>query len=108
MNITVKPAQAVQAETHTKSRKRSQFSEQVTAYLFLLPALFVFGLFAWYPIIKTIIFSFQKVSLAGESTWIGLSNFQRMLADPSFKIAWTNSITFALLSVGMGFLIPVF
>jgi multiple sugar transport system permease protein len=31
-----------------------------------------------------------------------------MLADPSFKIAWTNSITFALLSVGMGFLIPVF
>jgi len=108
MNISVKPAEATSTQTQHTNRKRINISNQVTAYLFLLPALFVFGLFAWFPIIKTIIFSFQKVSLVGESTWIGLSNFQRMLADPLFKVAWTNSITFALLSVGMGFLIPVF
>ncbi len=108
MNISVKPAASTSTQTQRATRKRFNVGNQVTAYLFLLPALLVFGLFAWYPIIKTIIFSFQKVSLVGESTWVGLSNFQRMLADPLFKVAWTNSITFALLSVGMGFLIPIF
>lgn len=108
MNISVKPAESTSPQTRRTSRKSFRIGDQITAYLFLLPALLVFGLFAWYPIIKTIIFSFQKVSLVGESTWIGLSNFQRMLADPLFKVAWTNSITFALLSVGMGFLIPIF
>ncbi len=108
MNISVKPVESTPVQAQRATRKRINLSSQITAYLFLLPALFVFGLFAWFPIVKTVIFSFQKVSLVGDSTWIGLSNFQRMLADPSFKIAWSNSISFALLSVGMGFLIPVF
>lgn len=107
MEITAKPSRSAAAPARRTLRQKLHLSDQISAYLFLLPALFVFGLFAWFPIVKTIVFSFQKVNLMGESTWVGFSNFQRMLADPSFKIAWGNSITFALLSVGMGFVIPV-
>ena len=92
----------------TQTTRRIRWREQITAYGFLLPALIVYGLFAWFPIIKTVIFSFQKVSLNGPSTWVGLNNFNRMLIDPTFGIAWTNSIVFASLSVLMGFLLPVF
>lgn len=88
-------------------RRSFRWRDQLSAYLFLLPALLIYLLFAWYPIVKTAIFSFQRVSLNSESTWVGFNNFQRMLIDPTFTLAWSNSISFAFLSIMMGFLIPV-
>ena len=84
-NASATPLQA----TQTRTARRIRWREQIPAYLFLLPALIIYGLFAWFPIIKTVIFSFQKVSLNGPSTWVGLNNFNRMLIDPTFGIAWT-------------------
>ena len=57
------------------ARLRAQLPRQITAYLFLLPALITFALFAWYPMIRSIQMSFQNVNLAGQSTWAGLDNF---------------------------------
>ena len=88
--------------------QRLDWRSQSSAYLFLLPALLIFAIFSWYPIIRTFIFSFQSVSLNGESTWIGFDNFHRMLIDPAFGLAWGNSFVYASLSISMGFFIPVF
>jgi multiple sugar transport system permease protein len=85
-----------------------RWGNQLTAYLFLAPALFVFAIFAWLPILKTVIFSFQNVNINGDSTWVGLDNIQLMLSDPAFGIAWGNALQFALLSISMGFFIPIF
>lgn len=109
MEVSIKPTAAADAQTVSARRsRRINWSEQLTAYLFLLPAIIVFFLFAWLPIARTVIFSFQKVSLVGESTWVGLDNFRRMLIDPTFSLAWANSFVFASLSILMGFLVPVF
>src|SRR5262245_22395432 len=96
----------------TQNRRRAWFrgvrrTNQLPAFLFLLPALVVFGVFAWYPILTTVIFSFQNVDLHAESTWIGLENFQRMITDPNFVISWRNSLLFAVLSIGIGFWVPI-
>jgi multiple sugar transport system permease protein len=88
--------------------KRIRWIDQLAAYSFLAPALLIFGVFAWLPILKTIVFSFQNVNINGESTWIGLDNIQRMLSDPSFGIAWKNALQFASLSIMMGYFIPIF
>jgi multiple sugar transport system permease protein len=88
-------------------RRRIRWSEQIPALLFLLPALIVFGVFAWYPIARTFLFSFQNVNLHADSTWIGLDNFSRMLVDPNFAISWRNSLIFASLSIGIGFWVPI-
>jgi multiple sugar transport system permease protein len=101
------PTTAAQTTTARRAN-RINWSAQLTAYLFLLPAILIFFLFAWLPIARTVIFSFQKVNLVGESTWVGLDNFRRMLIDPTFGLAWANSFVFASLSILMGFLIPVF
>lgn len=99
---------ALTNQTHTvKPRWNINWTRQITAYLFLLPALIVFGLFAWYPILKAVEMSFQDVSLMGESTWVGLQNYELMLKDPAFSIAWGNSLQFASLSLLMGFFLPV-
>lgn len=88
-------------------RFRAALPGQITAYLFLLPALIVFGVFAWYPMLRSIQMSFFDVSLTSESTWVGLKNFELMTRDPVFDIAWRNSLEFASWSLLLGFLLPV-
>ncbi len=88
-------------------RKRIKWAEQIQAYLFLLPAIMVFGLFAWYPMLSAVIMSFQYIRLGGESTWVGLDNYARMLKDPTFSQSWLNSLQFALLSIIIGFALPI-
>jgi multiple sugar transport system permease protein len=89
------------------ARLRYQLPRQITAYLFLLPALVAYAVFAWHPIINSIEMSFQDVSLTGESTWVGLKNFELMFKDPASGIIWKNSLEFTLWSLLLGFLVPV-
>lgn len=95
------------ARRSAQPRRRIRMREQVPAWLFLLPAIVIFGYFTWYPMLVTVGFSFQRVSLTGETSWIGLDNYRRMFADPLFYISWRNIGQFAMLSVGLGFLFPV-
>ncbi len=93
--------------------KRTNWREQISAYMFLAPALVVFAVFAWWPMINSLLLSFQRVCLTercpqGDTAWVALDNFQRMLADRRlFEAAWRNSFEFAILSVIMGFFVPV-
>ena len=91
----------------TWARLRYQLPRQITAYLFLLPAIIVFALFAWFPILNSIQMSFQDVSLTGDSTWVGLKNFELMFKDPATSIIWKNALEFTLWSLVLGFLVPV-
>lgn len=92
---------------HVKKSWRVIWNEQRNAYLFLLPAIILFTIFAWFPIVRSVILSFQDVKLVGGSEWIGLDNYDRMIKDPVFESAWRNSFEFAGLSVVMGFFVPV-
>lgn len=109
MQVTAPPGTAENAPAlrRVPRWRRIRWVDQVAAYLFLAPALIIFALFAWYPIVRTIIFSFQNVSLTGESTWVGFDNFERMLIDPAFGIAWRNSVLFAFFSLAMGYFVPI-
>ncbi|MCC6616162.1 MAG: sugar ABC transporter permease [Anaerolineae bacterium] len=89
------------------ARFRAQLPRQITAYLFLLPALIAFGLFAWYPIVNSVVMSFQDVSLTGASTWVGLHNFELMLKDPATGVIWKNVAEFLFWSLALGFFVPV-
>lgn len=96
------PAKAIEAP-----RISYRFRSQVVAYLFLAPALLIFALTAWYPLVLTVINSFQFVKLTGGSTWVGTHNYVRMFGDPLFLKAWENIGIFILLSIVMGFMVPV-
>lgn len=89
------------------TRRRFKWREQGMAYLFLLPALLIFALVTWYPILNTILYSFQKVNLAGSQGWVGFSNYVRMFGNPIFYIAWKNTLIYILLSLVMGAMVPI-
>ncbi len=99
----------IAATTNIKAilRPRINWRKQGVAYLFLLPALIVFTLVTWYPIINTILYSFQKVNVGGFQGWVGFSNYVRMFGNPVFYKAWQNTTDYVLLSLVMGAMVPI-
>jgi multiple sugar transport system permease protein len=91
----------------TSRRRRINWRKQGVAYLFLLPALIIFTLVTWYPIVNTILYSFQRVNLGGFQGWVGFSNYTRMFGNPIFYKAWENTIAYVLLSLVMGAMVPI-
>ena len=79
----------------------------LAAFLFLLPLLFVFGAFSWYPIVRTAIMSFQHTNLVQAPTWVGFQNFSAVWHDPQFPVAVKNTAYFALLALIFGYPIPL-
>jgi multiple sugar transport system permease protein len=79
----------------------------LSTLLFLLPMLFVFGAFSWYPIVRTVIMSLQHTNLVSPATWVGLDNFRAVLNDPLLPIAVKNTALFALLALIFGYPIPL-
>ncbi len=79
----------------------------LASLLFLLPMLFVFGAFSWYPIVRTAIMSLQHTNLVQPATWVGLDNFRAVLHDPLLPIAVKNTAEFAGLALIFGYPIPL-
>jgi multiple sugar transport system permease protein len=79
----------------------------LTTFLFLLPMLLVFGAFSWYPIVRTVVMSFQHTNLVQAPTWVGLDNFSGVIHDPQTPIAVKNTAYFALLALIFGYPIPL-
>ena len=66
------------------------YSQKVAPYLCVFPFLISFTLFFLYPIISTIMMSFQKV-LPGEVTFIGLKNYERLLNSHFYAALWNSA-----------------
>jgi multiple sugar transport system permease protein len=79
----------------------------LSSLLFALPLLIVFGVFSWWPIVRSIVMSFQKTNLVGTPTWVGWKNFDFVLTDPDLPTAILNTLYFALLALVFGYPIPL-
>src|SRR5689334_16612229 len=79
----------------------------LSAFLFMLPLLLVFGAFSWYPIVRTVVMSLQHTNLVAAPTWVGLDNFRAVIHDPLLPTAVKNTAYFALLALIFGYPIPL-
>jgi sn-glycerol 3-phosphate transport system permease protein len=81
-------------------------------WLLLLPAMACLALFTHWPAVASIIESFYSTPRARRpSRFVGLDNYEAMLADPIFWRALVNNLWFALgtipLSIGLAILMAV-
>ncbi|NLC75790.1 MAG: sugar ABC transporter permease [Clostridiales bacterium] len=69
--------------------------------LLLSPGLLVFGIFTVYPIIRLFWMSFYKWDFGSflEQHFIGIENYRTVIADENFRIAFTNTIVYTLITV---------
>jgi multiple sugar transport system permease protein len=79
----------------------------ITNLVFLLPMLIVFGIFAWYPIGRAFVMSFEKTNLVTAPVFVGLDNFVKVVNDPLFWTATGNTAWFALLALLFGYPVPL-
>ncbi|MBR1640851.1 MAG: sugar ABC transporter permease [Butyrivibrio sp.] len=69
--------------------------------LLLLPGLLVFGIFTVYPIIRLFWMSFFKWDFGSflDQDFIGFDNYKTVIEDENFRISFTNTIVYTLITV---------
>ncbi|HXI80829.1 MAG TPA: sugar ABC transporter permease, partial [Verrucomicrobiae bacterium] len=76
--------------------------------IFLSPWLFGFVAFTFLPIIASLIFSLTNINLAQDQPlrFVGLENFQRMLADPQTWESLAVTFRFAAFNLPIAIVVP--
>jgi multiple sugar transport system permease protein len=98
---------AVRGERKRRRRRIRVSRDGLSTLAFLLPLLLVFGVFSWYPILRSLVMSVQETNLVSAPSFVGLDNFARVLADPLFGKAVSNTAFFAFLALIVGYPIPL-
>lgn len=83
--------------TAGKRNKRNRQREGITAYLFLLPAIIIIGVFVIIPMIELFYTSMRSTDLmGGNDIFIGLNNYKELFRDPEFIRSFKASMSFML------------
>ncbi len=88
-----------QSEVERKKRKRKDYA---WAYAMIGPTILGLIILNIYPLLKSFYLSFTKSNGFGISTWTGLANYERLLADPAVYHATVNTLVYTLVSVVAG------
>lgn len=98
------------AEARGRHRLLFPGEANAAAYLFLAPALLLIGIFFFLPVAAALVLSFSDFDIyavadLGNTRWVGLENYLRLLHTPEFWSALRNTFYFALvggpLSIGV-------
>ncbi|MBW7474808.1 sugar ABC transporter permease [Paenibacillus oenotherae] len=82
-----------------KGKRKTKFvTAKTMPYLLLAPTLILFSIFYVYPIIYSVLLSFQT-RVRGEYVFAGLKNYSRMIQDPIFYKALGNSMIILVIQV---------
>lgn len=76
-------------------------------YAFVLPAIIIFLLFLWTPIVKGIVYSFYHIDFVKGNTYVGLDNYRTVIQDPVIGIAVRNTLYYMGLCIVIGFWVPI-
>ncbi len=77
------------------------------AWVFILPALFIIGVFSLLPTVGSFAISFTSWDLLGTPQWVGLHNYRALLEDPLFYKVVSNTLWFVVLYVVLDMVIAL-
>jgi len=83
-------------------------SNKTAAWLFTMPGLLFQFFFGWFPILFAFVVAFQEYYFVKEPEFVGLANFQAVLGDSLTFESFRNTFYFAILTIGLTFIIPIF
>ncbi|ACV58245.1 carbohydrate ABC transporter permease [Alicyclobacillus acidocaldarius] len=67
-------------------------------YVFITPFFIIFAVFMLYPIVDTLVLSFENWSTV-QSTWVGIQNYRLVITDPAFWTSLLNDAFILLIQV---------
>ncbi|MFL6145363.1 MAG: carbohydrate ABC transporter permease [Labedaea sp.] len=90
------PAPAATRHPASRWQPRSRPRSWLVAWLFLAPALIIFVLFKFVPMVRAVNMSFLEVRPYLGDRWVGWANYRQVLTDPAFTNAIRNTVVLAL------------
>lgn len=92
-----------------KQIKNWHFPQQLTPYLFLLPAMAILSLTVFWPALQAFYLSFTRFEydLTQAPEWVGLANFQRLWSDPVFWQTLGNTMLYLVGVVPILVILPL-
>lgn len=83
----------------TKTRRK----EVILAYVLLAPSLLLFGIFLFYPLLKSVYLSLFLTDPQGRvAEFVGMANFKEIVTSEKFYTSFTNTLIFIALTVPAG------
>lgn len=83
--------------------------QSVIGWLFVLPALLMYAAFVLQPVVLTVQYSLYRWDGVGPATFVGLSNYQAVLSDPSLLGTVVNAfrliVFFSFIPVTLGLVV---
>ena len=90
-----------------KEVRGAKFIQRI-GWLFASPGLFFLTIFGWIPIFTAFFISWQRYSIIHPGKFIGWANFNSIFSSPLTSIIFKNTFYYAVLSIGLTFIIPIF
>ncbi len=88
--------------------KRYSRAESYTAALFVAPSLILFGLFIFYPLLRSVSLSFYGNDIIGRpGLFVGLGQYRTLFASPALRETLVNTLLFTLYTVLPGLVVGV-
>jgi len=82
------------------SLRKQKWREIASAYIFLFPSLLLFGIFLFFPLLRTVYFSLHLTDPRGRvALFVGLDNFKDLFANPAFYVSLLVTFKFMLYTV---------
>jgi arabinosaccharide transport system permease protein len=106
MTATTAEARATEGARARAGRRRwSLLDARLAPFVFLLPFMTVFLVFRIWPLVQAVEMSFQDVQGLQGNDWVGLENYQSILANPQFMTAMSNTFVYTIMTLII--LIPI-
>lgn len=88
-------------------RTKAATRQILAAWVIMLPALAAVTLFQYVPLARGSVIAFQDYQILLGGKFVGLSNFGEALFSEAFWSSLKNTLTFAAIALGFGFIAPV-
>lgn len=93
---------ALYQQAATKQRWRQALRTHLVALGFLIPSLIFLGVFIFYPLVKTVYYSFFLTNALGEPVkFVGFANYTTILKDPVFLTSLGVTLIFVVAVTGL-------
>lgn len=93
-------------ESVKMNKSKKKIFVKIEPFLYLVPALIFFGLFVYYPFIKTIVISFTTTTPLGQIAYfVGFENFKNILSSSDFHNSLLISVKYTVMVVTFSMLL---
>lgn len=89
------------AEGNGRRFSKERYSAKFTPYLLVAPTLLLIGVMLLYPMLRTIVLSFQDVPFSGNGgrEWVGLGNYISIFGDSVFRSSVVFTAVFTISAI---------